>query len=178
MLKYIFKGVKKMKKQKEKVRLFEKVEITDPEYAQKLYDKEESKFKWKLICFGVALLGSIGGAICFGNVGANGFVYDLLGVLWLLGIAAVIAAGSFMSLIKIILKFGKIAYTIVPFILIDVVCFIFGAAFGFIVCMILPVIPCGMTLYQSYKNIKEAQNYLALWNHNAIQSDENEENII
>ena len=167
-----------MKQEKKKVGLFEKVEITDPEYAQKMYDKEESKFKWKLICTGVALLGSIGGLCCFNHAVTNDFLYGLLGLLWLLGIAAVIAAGSFMSLISIILKFGKIAYTIVPFILIDVVCFIFGAALGFVACMVLPVIPCAITLYQSYKNMTEAKNYLALWNHNTNSSNENTEDIV
>ena len=39
-----------MKKNKEKVRLFEKVEINDNEVARTLYEKEKKGFTFKLIC--------------------------------------------------------------------------------------------------------------------------------
>ena len=167
-----------MKQEKKKVRLFEKVEITDPEYAQKLYGKEESKFKWKLICTGVALIGSIGGYYCFNNTGDSGFLTGLLGTLWLLGIAAVVAAGSFKSLFGIIIKFGKFGWYIVPFAGLDLIGFAFGAVFGVMASLIFPVIPCAITLYQSYKNMNDAKDYLALWNHSTVQTANNEEDSI
>ena len=160
-----------MKKEKIKVNLFERVDITDPEYAQKMYDKEKSKFKLKLICTAVALIGSIGGLYCFNSVGAKDFLYNLLGVLWLLGIASVIVAGSFVNLFKFIVKFGKFGYYLaVPFPL-DIVCFVFGLAIGFLLCFIFPVIPCVITLYQSWKNLNAAKDYLALYHHNSTNVD-------
>ena len=162
---------------KEKVNFFERLEITDPEYAQKLYDKEEKKLKLKLICTAIAAVGSIGGAYCFTNVRSSGFLFNLLGFFWIAGMVAIIVAGSFKNLLNIILKFGKIAYYIIPFPLIDIFCFIFGAAIGFIACMVLPVIPCGITLYQSYKNINEAKNYLASYYHTSSQSTENNKTL-
>lgn len=50
-----------MSKKMKKVNLFEKLEITDPDYATKLYEKEKRKWKFKLICTGIAALGSIAG---------------------------------------------------------------------------------------------------------------------
>lgn len=154
-----------MEKKKEKVTFFERIEITDPEYAQKIYDKENSRFKLKLVCTGVAFIASICGFIMLNVHNASSFLSGLMGFLWLLGIVATIIAGSLLNFIKVILKFGKFAYCIVPFILINMVCFVFGALIGFIVCLIFPVVPCGITLYQSYQNLKDTKNYLALYYH-------------
>lgn len=156
---------------KKKVSLFERIEITDPDYAQKMYDKEVNKFKFKLICTGVALVGSVGGWFLINPI-SNNFLSTCLSVLWLVGVIATIAAGSIGNLFKVIFKFGKIAYNIVPFILIDLVCFVFGLALGFLVCMLFPVVPCAITLYQSKENIRNAKDYLALYYHNSKIKEE------
>ncbi len=46
---------------KNKIDFFEESEITDLEYAQKIYDTETTKFKTKLICCIVAAVGSVCG---------------------------------------------------------------------------------------------------------------------
>ncbi len=155
-----------MEKQKKKVSFFERIEITDPEYAQKVYDKEKSRFKFKLICGAVALVGSIGGLVMFSSQNSsNEFLSALLSIMWLLGIVASMIAGSFLNFFKVILKFGQIAYYIVPFVLIDLVGFVFGAVFGLMVCFVLPIVPCAVTLCQSYNNLKDTKDYLALYYH-------------
>ncbi len=151
-----------MEKEKKKLGFFEKIEITDPEYAQKMYNNETVRFKRKLICAGIALVGSLCGFFMLNHIGTGGgFLSDLLSVLWLLGFVAAIVAGSLLNFFKIIIQFGKIAYYIVPFVFIGAICFVFGAAVGFIVCFAFPIVPCGITVYQSYKNLKESKNYLA-----------------
>lgn len=158
-----------MKKDKQKVKFFEKIEITDPEYAQKVYEKEERKFKIKLIFTGIALLGSIGGFLVINNTG-KGFIYDCLGITWLLGILCALLAGSIKNIFKIIFTIGKFGYFLaVPFPL-DIVCFVFGIGIGILLCFMLPVIPCVITLYESYQNKKSAKDYLAL-QHNVVNSD-------
>ncbi len=158
-----------MKNIKKKENLFERIEITDPEYAQKMYDKEQSKFKFKLICTAVAFIGSIGGYCMINKVGDD-FVISCMSILWLLGLIATIVAGSIGNFFKIILKFGQTAYNIVPFVLIDIVCFVIGLALGLFACLLFPVVPCAITLYQSREDIKSAKDYLALYYHNSNRS--------
>lgn len=155
-----------MEKQKKKVSLFERIEITDPEYAQKVYDKEKSRFKFKLICGAIALIGSICALVMFKVLSSgNEFLSALLSAFWLLGIVASMIAGYLLNFFKVILKFGQIAYHIIPFVLVDLVGFVFGAAFGLMVCFMLPIVPCAVTLYQSYQNLKDTKDYLALYYH-------------
>ena len=151
-----------MDKQKKKVSFFERIEITDPDYAQKVYDKENGRFKFKLICTGLALIASICGLVMVNVHSDMAFLSSLLGFLWFLGMIATVLAGSLLNFLKIILKFGQVAYYIVPFVLVDVVCFALGALLGFIVCLIAPVVPCAITLYQSYQNLNDTKNYLEL----------------
>ena len=163
-----------MDKQKKKVAFFEGIEITDPEYAQKVYDKENSRFKFKLVCAGMALIASICGFVMVNVHSDMGFLSSLMGFLWLLGMIATVIAGSLLNFFKIVLKFGQVAYYLVPFVLIDVVCFVFGAVIGFVVCLMFPVVPCAITLYQSYQNLKDTKDYLALYYHEAttVQSSQ------
>ena len=155
-----------MEKEKKKVAFFERIEITDPEYAQKMYEKEKNRFKFKLICGAVALVGSIAGLVTFNSSpSGNEFLLGLLSILWLLGIVASMIAGFLMNFFKVILKFGQIAYYIVPLAWLDIFAFVMGAAIGLIVCFIFPIVPCAITLYQSYNNLRDTKDYLALYYH-------------
>lgn len=147
---------------KEKTSLFEKVEITDPEYAQKIYEKETQKFKLKLICAGVSLLTSISWLLYFllESVSPTA-IEDLLLISLGIGIIATIVSGP-ITIIKTIFKVGQIGYTIMPIILLDVFCFIIGIWLALAALLIAPVLHCAVILYQSYKNKKAAEEFLAL----------------
>ena len=154
-----------MSKKIKKINLLEKVEITDPDYATKLYEKEKRKWKFKLICTGIAALGSIAGLL-IGNVNYDGNELLIFFILlsWFSGIIATIITSP-INIFRVILKCGSVAYHIVPFLLIDLVAFIFGLTLGFLAVMMLPVIPCLVTLYQSHQNMKYAKYYLAMYHH-------------
>lgn len=161
-----------MSKKIKKVNLFEKVDITDPDYATKLYEKEEQKWKVKLICTAIAALGSVG-SMLNGNFlqSDNDFLAGICGLFWLSGIIAAFISSP-INVFKVILKCGSIAYHIVPFLLIDLAAFVLGLGLGFVAVFMLPVIPCLVTLYQSRQNMKYAKDYLALY-HNEITSNNN-----
>lgn len=161
-----------MSKKMKKVNLFEKVDITDPDYATKLYEKEEQKWKLKLICTVIAALGSIG-SMLNGNFlqSDHDVLATICGFFWLGGIVASFIASP-INVLKVILKFGSVAYHIVPFLLIDLVSFILGLGLGFVAVFMLPVIPCLVTLYQSHQNMKYAKDYLAMYhNEKTVNND-------
>ncbi len=146
---------------KEKVDFFETEEITDAEEALLTQDKETKRLKIKLICTAIALLGSIGGYLCmWSNIDKTGLLYEATGVVWLLGIIAMFVAGSFFSVIKTIFKVGQLAYRIVPFYILDIFAFIIGLALGVMLAFSFPIIPCLMMLYNSYKSIQNAEEFL------------------
>lgn len=74
---------------KEKVNLFEKIDINDPDYAQRVYDKETEKFKFKLICGGISLLTSIAW-LCVNAFGMNSVAANITGLFIPVGIIATI----------------------------------------------------------------------------------------
>ena len=39
--------------------------------------------------------------------------------------------------------------------------------FGIFICLMFPIVPCAITLYQSKKDIKYAKDYLALYYHDS-----------
>ena len=158
-----------MDKQKKPVNFFERIEVTDPDYAQKVYDKESSRFKLKQICMCLALVASICGLVMVSVHDIAPFLISSMGFLWLLGFIATIIAGSLANYLKIVFKFGQAAYYHIPFIFVDIVCFILGATIGLMVCLMFPVIPCVITLYQSYQNLKGAKEYLALYHQESTQ---------
>ncbi len=151
-----------MNKEKAREKLFERVNIADPEYAQKLYDKEKIKLKIKLVCIIIAAMGSICGYIyVFGEqIDKNTFWHSVCGVMWMLGLLSTLVAGSFFNIFKVIFKVGQFGYNLIPFFLLNLLGFVFGLAFGIIVAITLPVIPCAMTLYQSWQNMNDAEDYL------------------
>lgn len=146
---------------KEKISLFEKIDITEPNFAKKLYSKEKTKCKIKVICVTLAAIGSICGYLyIFGEIDKSSAAHDICGVVWFIGLIAAIIAGSVINFFKVILKVGQLGYHLVPFILLDILGFVFGLAFGLMVAVTLPVIPAAMTLYQSWQNLKDAESYL------------------
>lgn len=146
---------------KEKGDFFETEEITDANEALLTQDKETKRLKVKLICTAIALLGSIGGYIVmWASNGKDGFWYTLCGCVWLLGIIAMFVAGSFFSVIKTIFKVGQFAYRIVPFYILDLLAFVIGLALGVMLTFSFPVIPCLMMLYNSYKSLQNAEEFL------------------
>ena len=161
-----------MSKKMKKVNMFEKVHITDPDYATKLYEKEEQKWKFKLICTAIATLGSVG-SMLNGNFlqSDHDVLATICGFLWLGGIVASFIASP-INVLKVIFKFGSVAYHLVPFLLIDLVAFVLGLALGFVAAFMLPVIPCLVTLYQSHQNMKYANDYLAMYhNEKTVNND-------
>lgn len=143
---------------KEKVSLFEKPEITNREYAQKTYDQESAKFKFKLICAGLSLLTSLGWLLQ-SVLGDSQFASILTGILLLIGFAATIISSP-ITLIKTAFKLVRFGWYIVPFALVD----LFGAAVGAMAAIALfgfaPVVYCVIGLYQSYLSKKEAERFL------------------
>ena len=89
-----------MDKQKKKVSFFERIEITDPDYAQKVYDKENGRFKFKLACTGMALIASICGLVMVNVDGDASFLLSFLGFLWFIGMIATVLAGSLLNFLK------------------------------------------------------------------------------
>ncbi len=160
-----------MSKKMKKVNLFEKVEITDPEYATKLYEKEEQKWKIKLICTAVAGVGSVCSLATFAaSRNETTILSGLIAIIWLLGIVASLVASP-VNVFKVIFKCGSLGYQVVPFILIDLIGFVFGLAFGILGVAIFPVIPCLVTLYQSRQNMKYAKDFLALYQSENIANE-------
>lgn len=160
-----------MKKEKNKVRLFESVNITDPEYAEKLYQKEKKKQKIKLICTGIAAIGSIAGLLYIsGSIESEALIVAIFAV-WAVGFIAALIAGSFINFFKVVFKFASIIYYIIPFILLDILGFVFGLAIGLMGVVLFPIIPCIITLWQSRQNMKYAKDYLALYYQEGNSSD-------
>lgn len=147
---------------KEKITLFEKVEITDPEYAQKLYDKETQKFKLKLICAGISLLTSISWLLFFLLESVMPTtVEDLLLIPMAVGIIVAVVAGP-ITVVKTVFKIAGTGWRIIPFFLLDIVGFLFGLIFAVLGLLFVPVLYCAIILYQSYNTKKEAEAFLAL----------------
>lgn len=147
---------------KEKISLFEKVEITDPEYAQKLYNKETQKFKLKLICAGISLLTSISWLFYFLLESIMPTtVEDLLLIPMAVGIIAAVVAGP-ITVVKTVFKIARTGWHIIPFFLLDIVGFLFGLIFAVLGLLFVPVLYCAIILYQSYNTKKEAESFLAL----------------
>lgn len=142
--------------------LFEKVEITDPEYAQKLYEKETQKFKMKVICAGISLLTSISWLLYFLLESVlPTTVEDLLLIPITIGMIATIIAGP-ITIIKTIFKVSKIGWDIMPFFILGMLGFLFGFIFAVLALLFVPILHCAVILYQSYKTKKAAEEFLAL----------------
>ncbi len=149
-----------MSKEKKKLNLFEKIEFTDPEYAQKTFDKENTKFKFKLICSVIAAIGSIGAVIVFNGDIESEFLETIISLFVYAGWGAWIISGGIISHFKTIAKICGWIFILLP-IPINLGAMLFMLLPTLYVPFLVPVIPTLLATYQSYKNRKDAGEYLA-----------------
>ncbi len=158
------KGDVLMSKEKPKVKLFERVNIADSDYAQKLYDKEKQWLKVVLICTAISAVATVSDMVML-HLGSeiSGTIFEILVVtMWFVGMLAQFVAGKAIVPIKMIWTFIKLGYNIIPFILFDLLGAVAGLVVGAVIIIYLPVISCLYALYQSYRNLKDAEQFLAL----------------
>lgn len=148
-----------MKKAKKKEKLFERVEITDQEFAQLTYDTEQKKFKFKLICTGISLFSTLG--VFLWKVDLGAILNELIAFVTIAGWVATLISSP-LNVLKTIVKFAKIGWYIVPFYLIDLIGAALGAVLALYIFYAFPVVFCVIGLYQSYLNKKDAEEYLEL----------------
>ncbi len=165
-------------KKKEKVSLFEAPTFENKNAAEELLEKENKKWNFKLICTAVAGVGSIFGWLIFNESLINNDVVAFIGaILWILGIIGAMLAGSFFNYFKIIWKFAKFGWYIVPFFLWDLLGFAFGAVIGLMVVLLLPVVPAALSLVQARRNKQEAEKFLVYTNaQNSVSNTQPEVN--
>lgn len=145
---------------KEKVEIFSKNHFDCFESAQKLYDNENKKFKFKWILGIISIITPICWVI-FYNDYHNEVLEKIVTVPIIIGwIAAIVS--SPITIIKSVWKIGRWFWYIVPFFFFDIFGLIFGLALGLIVFAYIPTVYCAIGLYQSYLNKTEAAEYLAL----------------
>lgn len=145
-----------MAKKKEKVVFLEDVQIADKSAAQKLYEKENKWFIFKLICTVISLLGTI--IMVTDSVGKS----DIFGYVVILGIiACILAAGPFI-VIKTCWNFVKLGWYLVPVFPIDICVALCAGVLGLVILLYAPVVYCLFGLAKSYKNKKQAEQYLAM----------------
>lgn len=150
-----------MKNAKTKEPIFERMVIEDQEFAQQIYDKEQKKFKFKLICAGISLFSTIGYFLWNVNLGA--LLNELIAFGAIAGWVATLISSP-LNVLKTILKFAKIGLYVVPFYLIDLIGAVLGAALALYIFYAFPVVFCIIGLYQSYLNKKDAEDYLTSYN--------------
>lgn len=138
-----------MEKQKKKVNLFERVEITDAEAAQELYDSECKKLKFKLICTAVSLFSTVGYFLWKVDLGA--FLNEVIACLTFAGWIATLLSSP-LNVLKTIFKFAKFGWYIVPFFFIDIISAIVAAFLALYIFYAFPVVYCIVGVYQSYLN--------------------------
>lgn len=146
-----------MKNAKTKEKLFERMEITDQKFAQQIYDKEQKKFKFKLICTGISLFSTVGYFLWKVDLGA--FLNELIAFVTVTGWVATLISSP-LNVLKTIVKFAKIGWYIVPFYLFDLIGAALGAGLALYIFYAFPVVFCVIGLYQSYLNKKDAEEYL------------------
>ena len=151
-----------MSQHKEKTSLFTKAEIHGVDYAQAMYNEDSLKFKIKLICAVISLLSPLSFliSVLFGDAG---FFNVLETILICIACGATLISNPIIS-VKTILKFGIIGYWIVPFIIINIFGFVFGIFLALVVFIAFPTFYCIVGLIQSYRNKKDARDYLEMFN--------------
>ncbi len=144
--------------EKQKVTLFDKLNLTDKTHAQKVYERECFKFRIKLICALLAILPSIC-LLIYKSVAGIPILATLVDVVGAAGWIATLVSCP-LTILKGVWKLVKMGWSIVPFFFFDLV----GAAFGFVVAIFIlvyaPVVYCAYGLYQCYLHKREAEEYL------------------
>ncbi len=151
-----------MSRKKEKIKFFERVVIEDVSYAEEVYERESERFKISLICTAVAALGTL----LFNACQTDAFEFLAWGVFgWIstlfygAGLIGTILTGP-KNVIKLVWKIGLFGYWIVPFWIFDIFGFIFALCIAFIALVYYPVVYALYNVYQSYTNMKDAEDFL------------------
>lgn len=149
------------KKVKTKETMFEKgTEFVNLNHAKQVSEKEGKKIKFKLICSAISLVTSIAWLI-YGSGVEGTTAEDILGWFVVIGIVAMFACTN-ISYFKYFGKCCKITWFLIPIFPIDIIFCILGGTAFMMASLYVPVLPCLITLYQSYITKKEADNYISL----------------
>lgn len=150
------------KKVKNKETMFEKgTEFTNLNHAKQVAEKEGKKIKFKLICAGISLLTTIVWLL-YWFAGIEGTAMgDVLGVPLVIGVVAMFVCTN-ISYFKYFGKCCKITWFLIPIFPIDIIFCIMGGVAFMMASLYVPVLPCLITLYQSYITKKEAENYISV----------------
>lgn len=142
------------KKERKKEVLFEEVEFSNREEAEK---KMKLSKIWLIICAVCAVI-SIPGTVIMSTVGFDNnstAIFALLGV-----VAAALVSGRFIDTIKFVFKMTKIGYRLVPFYIIDLIGALIGMAIGLLSIIYIPALSCLYNLGKSFKSYKKAKEYV------------------
>ncbi len=150
-----------MSKEKKKISIFEKIQLTDMTYAKHTYEKEKLKFKIRLVCTVLAAIGTV----CYSIFVKRGldnpaFLDYLLVTGTLFGWAATLVAGYVIKVFSLVFKCGLFVYYLIPFFFFDLFGFVAGAVFALWIILFYPIVPCLIFLFQSGRNMLEAKEYL------------------
>lgn len=147
-------------KVKTKETMFEKgAEFANLNQAKQVAEKEGKKIKFKLICAAISLVTSIAWLI-YGSGVEGTTAEDVLGWLVVIGVAAMLVCTN-VSYLKYFGKCCKITWFLIPIFPIDLIFCIMGGVAFMMASLYVPVLPCLITLYQSYITKKEAENYIS-----------------
>ncbi|MBQ3007551.1 MAG: hypothetical protein IJD78_08325 [Clostridia bacterium] len=151
------------KKTKTKETMFEKgAEFVNLNQAKQVAEKEGKKIKFKLICGAISLVTSIAWLI-YGSGVEGTIAEDILGWLVVIGIAAMLICTN-ISYLKYFGKCCKITWFLIPIFPVDLIFCVMGGVAFMMASLYVPVLPCLITLYQSYITKKEADSYIAAYN--------------
>ena len=149
------------KKVKTKETMFEKgTEFVNLNHAKQVAEKEGKKIKFKLICSAISLVTSIAWLI-YGSGVEGTTAEDILGWFVVIGVAAMLVCTN-INYFKYFGKCCKITWFLIPVFPIDLIFCVMGGAAFMMSSLYAPVVPCLISLYQSYVNKKEADNYISL----------------
>ncbi|MGN0527503.1 MAG: hypothetical protein ACI4IE_00115 [Eubacterium sp.] len=150
-------------KDKKAENLFQRKIFTDLEYAQKSYKKEQCILSVKIICTVLSIWPTVVMLLqkkITNRITADSFIDYLLAGIMILGyLATILCAYKFIfKLFGILISFG---FSIVPFLLFDII----GAGIGFLIAIalvaFLPIVPCIISLIQTIINFIDAKKYLS-----------------
>ena len=152
------------KKVKTKETMFEKgTEFVNLNHAKQVAEKEGKKIKFKLICSAISLVTSIAWLI-YGSGVEGTTAEDILGWFVVIGIAAMLVCTN-ISYLKYFGKCCKITWFLIPVFPIDIIFCIMGGVAFMMASLYAPVIPCLISLYQSYITKKEADTFISAYDY-------------
>ena len=162
------------KKKKAREEMFVKgLQFANLSQAKQISEKEGKKLKFQLICAGISVLTTVAWLL-FWFTGIEGTpAEDALAVPLILGWLAMLV-GSNKNYIRYLGKSVKITWFLIPLFPIDLLMCIMGAVVFFIFSVYFPIVPCLMTVYQSYLTKKDADSYISAFESYAAPLSANE----